>query len=62
MPRYKITKVFVVDAPDKQQALSKLKIEQDALNHLEYVSVKEDQPPAKGWASALKNQLTGAKK
>lgn len=61
MPRYKITKVFVVDAPDKQQALAKLKNEQDALNQLEYVSVKEEQG-TESWTNAIKTQLTGVKK
>ena len=31
MPRYKVTKIFIVDATDKQEALAKLKTEQDAL-------------------------------
>lgn len=60
MPKYKITKVFLVDAPDKQQALAKLKNEQDALNYLEYVSIK-DEPSTGSWTKAIKNQLAGAK-
>lgn len=58
--KYKVTKIFVVEATDKQQALSLLKNEQDALKYLEYVSIKE-QEVSEGWTKALKDQLTGKK-
>ena len=61
MPVYKVTKVFVVEASDKQGALTKLKDDQEALKHLEYVSIKE-QAAAGGWSNTLKNQLLGSKK
>lgn len=58
--KYKVTKIFVVEATDKQQALGQLKNEQDALKYLEYVSIKE-QEASEGWTKALKDQLTGKK-
>ncbi len=62
MPRYKITKIFVVDASDKQEAFQKLKTEQDALKHLEYVSIKDLSAEQGEWTNAIKQQLTGQKK
>jgi len=62
MPLYKVTKIFVVEAQDKQQALSLLKNEQDALKYLEYVSIKDLTMVSKGWGKAIKDQLLGSKK
>jgi hypothetical protein len=61
MPVYKVTKVFVLDAPDKQSALAKVKDDQEALKYLEYVSIKE-QAAQGGWGNTIKSQLLGSKK
>ena len=61
MPRYKVTKIFIVDATDKQEALAKLKSEQDALKHLEYVAIKDLSVDQGGWVNTIKQQL-GPKK
>lgn len=59
MPKYKVTKVFTVEASSKQEAIQKVTDEPGEL--LEFVSVFE-QPGSKtesGWKTSLRKQLTG---
>ena len=59
MPKYKVTKVFLVDAASKEEAVAKVTAEPGEL--LEFVSVIEQgQPKAEsGWRKNLVKQLTG---
>jgi hypothetical protein len=59
MPKYKITKVFLVEADSKEAAVAKVTDEPGEL--LEFVSVIE-QPGSRtesGWTKSLVKQLTG---
>jgi hypothetical protein len=57
MPKYKVTKVFLVDAPSKQEAIAKVTDEPGEL--LEFVSVIEQAGSHTGWKASLRKQLTG---
>ena len=61
MPKYKVTKVFLVDAASKQAAVEQVTTDPGEL--LEFVSVIEQpgQKPA-SWKTTLVKQLTGSKK
>ena len=54
MPKYKVTKVFIVDATSKQEAVDKVVANPDTL---EYVSVKPIEE--KGWLKTAKEMVTG---
>ena len=53
--KYKITKVYVVDANDKEEA--RKKIAQDGDKYLEFVSYRD--LPVEGFGQAVKRQITG---
>ena len=57
MPKYKVTKVFVVEAASKEAAVAKVTDEPGEL--LEFVSVIEQPGGQSGWTKSLKKQLTG---
>jgi hypothetical protein len=63
MPKYTITKVFVVEAASKAEAQAKVTADPEEL--LEFLRVAEaTQPkaepkPAAGWRTTLVTQLTG---
>lgn len=57
MSKYKVTKVFVVEAASKEAAVAKVSAEPGEL--LEFVSVIEQPGGKSGWGNALKTQLTG---
>ena len=61
MPKYKVTKVFVVQAASKPEAVERVTNEPGEL--LEYVSVVlvADPVPQRGWKISLVRQLTGKK-
>ncbi len=57
MAKYKVTKVYIVEAATKNEALKLAGSE-----HLEYISIQEVAEPKKnGWTSEAKRQLTGSK-
>jgi hypothetical protein len=59
MPKYKVTKVFLVEAASKQAAVEK--VTNDPGELLEFVSVIE-QPgsaSATGWKASVRKQLVG---
>jgi hypothetical protein len=59
VPKYKVTKVFLVDAESKEEAVAKITADPGEL--LEFVSVIE-QPGStsgSGWGKSLVKQLTG---
>lgn len=59
MPKYTITKVFVVEAVSKEEAVAKATADPGEL--LEYVRVLEQPQPSveAGWRKGLVKQLTG---
>ena len=57
MPKYKVTKVFLVDAASKQEAVAKVTTEPGEL--LEFVSVIEQPGGQSGWTKSLRKQLFG---
>lgn len=57
MPKYKVTKVFLVEAASKQEAFAKVAAEPGEL--LEFVSVKEQPGSGSGWSKSVVKQLTG---
>jgi hypothetical protein len=59
MPKYKVTKVFLVEAVSKQEAVAKVTTDPGEL--LEFVSVSEQAQPKTdaGWTKTLAKQLTG---
>ena len=57
MPKYKVTKVFLVDASSKEEAIAKVTAEPGEL--LEFVSVIEQPGGESGWRKSLVKQLTG---
>ena len=61
MPKYKVTKVFVVTAASKQAAVEQVTTDPGEL--LEFVSVLlvADPAPQGGWKTGLVRQLTGKK-
>ncbi len=61
MPKYKVTKVFVVQAASKQEAVERVTNEPGEL--LEFVSVVlvAEPDPGGGWKAGLVKQLTGKK-
>ncbi len=61
MPKYKVTKVFMVQAASKQEAVERVTNEPGEL--LEFVSVilVAESAPQGGWRTTLVKQLTGKK-
>ena len=61
VPKYKVTKVFVVHAASKQEAVERVTNEPGEL--LEFVSVilVAEPDPQGGWKASLVKQLTGKK-
>ena len=57
MPKYKVTKVFLVAAASKEEAVAKVTDEPGEL--LEFVSVIEQPGGASGWRKGLRKQLLG---
>ena len=62
VPKYKVTKVFTVDAASKPEAVERVTNEPGEL--LEFVSVVlvAESAPQGGWKDSLVKQLTGKKK
>ena len=57
--RYKVTKVYVVEATSKDEAFGLIK--QNGSEYLEYISIQEVTEPKKSWTGEIKSQLTGSK-
>jgi hypothetical protein len=57
MPTYKVTKVFLVDASSKPEAIAK--VTDDPGELLEFVSVIEQPGSQSGWRKSVVKQLTG---
>jgi hypothetical protein len=57
MPKYKVTKVFTVDAASKEDAIAKVTAEPGEL--LEFFSVTEQPGRLPGRKTSLRKQLTG---
>lgn len=57
MPKYKVTKVFTVEAASKQEAVDKVTNEPGEL--LDYVSVFLQAEGKSGWKASLRKQFTG---
>jgi hypothetical protein len=57
MPKYKVTKVFLVEAASKQAAVQQVTDEPGEL--LEYVSVFRQADGQSGWKASLRKQLVG---
>lgn len=56
MPKYKVTKVYEVEAGSKSEAIEKAQREPDSLMYVSVYLVTE-----KGWGAQIKEQLTGKK-
>ena len=58
MPKYKVTKVFVLAAASKQEALTQ--VVQNTDETLEFLSISEQAPErSNGWLQTAKHQVTG---
>jgi hypothetical protein len=57
MARYKVTKVYVIEAASKDEAFAVLR--RGGSEQLEYISIQEVSEPKKGWTGELKGQLIG---
>ena len=64
MRKYKIVKIYMVDAQNRISARQKFTAAQ-AINkeeeYLEHISIKDAEPLTNGWADSFKKQLTGNK-
>lgn len=56
MPKYKVTKVYEVEAASKSEAIEKAQKEPESLMYVSVYLVEE-----KGWMGQVKQQLTGKK-
>ena len=60
MRQFRVTRVYVIEADDRQDLVNRLVLEQQhnwLRSYLDFESVREIVPA--GWGSALKRQLTG---
>jgi hypothetical protein len=57
MPKYKVTKVFLVEAASKPEAVAKVTADPGEL--LEFVSVIEQPGSGSGWRKSVAKQLLG---
>jgi hypothetical protein len=64
MAKYKIIKIYVVEAANRIEARSKF-VDAHSNNkedeYLEHISIKEADTHTNGWKDSLKQQLTGSK-
>ncbi len=58
MPKYKITRVYIVEAQSKPAAKEQVKSGQ-AEEYLVYEAATEVTEPKKGWLGEVRKQLTG---
>jgi hypothetical protein len=58
MPRYKITRVYLVKATTKTAALEAMS-KPEASEYLEYESAKELTSDRSGWKNTFRRQVTG---
>lgn len=59
MPRYKITKVFFVDATPKEEAVAKITAPPGELLEQVFATEQADPNAGSGWGKSLKKQLIG---
>ncbi len=62
MAKYKITRVYVVEAGGPLAARDELRIAEEQrhlLKYLEYESLKGVEEPKKGWVKTLREQVAG---
>ena len=64
MPKYKIVKIYIVEAQSRIDARHRFTAAQSIDRedeYLEHISIKEADSQTNGWKDSLKKQLTGHK-